>query len=705
MKTKSILIFLFLFSFINSQAQKQAAAVDTIFIQTLVDSCKTLKDNGDYRNALTIGQNGLNLIETAFSRADGQAQKFLKTAQATTLRNMGNAYKELSDLPNALEYYKRCLKIAEVIGDKMNIGGAVLNTGVVYLELDSNIKAMEYLQRGLKVFSDIGNKRGLAICYESLGRIYSNLSNDSLALEYYERAINLYDEMDNKRGKAQSLNNIASIYEKQKRFAEALDNYEFSLKMFKEEGDSANMAFSLAGIGNIYSNGEKNQKKAEPFYVRALDLAKKSNDLDLQTQSFNALKDVYKEQGRYKEAFEMYDQYVYAKDSLLKMQNAEGIHRNEMQNNFNEKQELQKAENDKQTAIAKEKDKRQKAIILAVIAGLLLVVVFSVFMFNRWRITQKQKKVIEKQKEEVDKQRELADSRRIIAEEQKLVIQEQKTEVEKSKREVDEKNKDITDSINYAQRIQRAVLPHRRDIMAAFPESFVLFKPKDIVSGDFYWAFSPLPLKREVGLPAGQARGEVFYLACCDCTGHGVPGAFMSLLNISFLNQAVNEKEIREPDKILNEVRLSIVKALNPDGNEERKDGMDAVLCAIDLKNKILHAACANNPIWYIQNGELKEIKPDKMPVGSHTNIATPFTKHSIQLQPGDSVYLFTDGYADQFGGPKNKKFRYKQLKEILLGNTLLPMKMQKDILQKAFEDWQGKCEQIDDVLVIGIRI
>jgi serine phosphatase RsbU (regulator of sigma subunit) len=162
---------------------------------------------------------------------------------------------------------------------------------------------------------------------------------------------------------------------------------------------------------------------------------------------------------------------------------------------------------------------------------------------------------------------------------------------------------------------------------------------------------------------------------------------------------------MREPEKILNDVRSNIVKALNPDGSADAKDGMDAVLCAFDLKNKILHAACANNPIWYIQNGKLNKILPDKIPVGSHTNMSQSFTKHTIRLQAGDSVYLFTDGYADQFGGPKNKKFRYKQLEETLLANVHLPMKEQKDVLDKTFENWKGNYDQVDDVLAIGIRI
>jgi PAS domain S-box-containing protein len=293
---------------------------------------------------------------------------------------------------------------------------------------------------------------------------------------------------------------------------------------------------------------------------------------------------------------------------------------------------------------------------------------------------------------DISERRKGEDELRKLNENLENIVKERTNEVILQKEIIEVKNRDITDSILYAKKIQDALFAPVKHIHALFPESFILYHPKDIVSGDFYWIFSP-------------SDNDLFFIGCCDCTGHGVPGAFMSLLSISFLNQAVKEKEMREPDKILNDVRSNIIKALNPDGTSDTKDGMDAVLCAFDLKNKILHAACANNPVWYIQNGKLKKILPDKIPVGSHTNMHQSFTKHSIQLQKGDSVYLFTDGYADQFGGPNNKKFRYKQLEETLLANVHLSMKEQKDILDKTFEEWKGNYEQVDDVLAIGIQI
>lgn len=290
--------------------------------------------------------------------------------------------------------------------------------------------------------------------------------------------------------------------------------------------------------------------------------------------------------------------------------------------------------------------------------------------------------------------------------------------------ELKEKNKDITDSIHYAQRIQNALMASTNLLNKNLPEYFVLYKPKDIVSGDFYWA---------------EQTNSNFLLAACDCTGHGVPGAFMSLLNITKLNEIASEKKLLSPDLILNQLREDIIKVLNPEGTEEGKDGMDAVLCSFDFDNLKLKFACANNPLWIVRKSAsckpqgdaslsngifyesvvensytsletlekafLIEFKPDKMPVGMYSGKKTDFSLHSIDLQKGDNVYLFTDGYADQFGGTKGKKFKYAQLKELLLSIHHLPMKEQQTVLQQKLESWKGNLEQVDDILIIGVKV
>lgn len=225
---------------------------------------------------------------------------------------------------------------------------------------------------------------------------------------------------------------------------------------------------------------------------------------------------------------------------------------------------------------------------------------------------------------------------------------------------------------------------------------FILNKPKDIISGDFYYAQAH----------KGSNESELFYLCTADCTGHGVPGALMSMLGVSSLNEAIIEKNISMPNEVLNEIRSSIIASLNPEGSEEEsKDGMDCVLCGFDFKNMKLYMAAANNPLWIVRSGEVHEYKPDKMPVGKYGDDLNSFSLQAINLQKGDIIYTFTDGYADQFGGAKGKKFKYKQLKEKILSIHRLTMEEQKEILSETFEAWKGNLEQVDDVLVIGLRI
>ena len=261
-----------------------------------------------------------------------------------------------------------------------------------------------------------------------------------------------------------------------------------------------------------------------------------------------------------------------------------------------------------------------------------------------------------------------------------------KTELSESRAILFEKNKEITDSINYAKKIQYTLLAHDELLQKNLNEYFVLFKPKDIVSGDFYWA---------------TQKDNLFYLAICDSTGHGVPGAFMSLLNISFLNEAITEKNILEPHQIFNHARMRLIENL---GKEGQKDGFDGILLCINkTKNTITYSAANNAPLLFSENA-LNELAMDKMPVGIGEK-ALSFTNHSIPYKAGDTLYLYTDGYADQFGGPKGKKFKYKQLNDLLLANSAKTLNQQKEILNTTFENWKGKLEQVDDVCVIAIKL
>jgi len=265
-------------------------------------------------------------------------------------------------------------------------------------------------------------------------------------------------------------------------------------------------------------------------------------------------------------------------------------------------------------------------------------------------------------------------------------VKERTAEVTQQKHIVEEKQKEIVDSINYAKRIQYTLLAHDSFLTKYLSDYFILFHPKDIVSGDFYWA---------------TKTTNKFYLAVCDSTGHGVPGAFMSLLNISFLNEAITEKKISAPNEILDHVRERLIKNISKDGGQ---DGMDGIVLCIDIKTREMTYAAAHNAPVVIRKGEVLDFPADKMPIGKGVR-DDKFKLYKLELQKGDTLLLYTDGYADQFGGPKGKKFKYKQLQEILKKNIDLPMNEQKDILLTVFEEWKGPLEQVDDVCVLGIRI
>jgi serine phosphatase RsbU (regulator of sigma subunit) len=265
------------------------------------------------------------------------------------------------------------------------------------------------------------------------------------------------------------------------------------------------------------------------------------------------------------------------------------------------------------------------------------------------------------------------------------------TVISQQKELVEEKQKEILDSINYARRIQYALLTSDQLLRKYLPDYFVLFRPKDVVSGDFYW---------------GTPTGDGFLYITGDCTGHGVPGAFIILLNITKLNEVVNEHRITRPDLVLNKVREEIISVLNPDGSEQQSsDGMDAILCSIDPGKMLLRFAAANNALYIVRQRKLITFRPDKMPVGKGHDDMVPFTLNEIKLEKGDTIYTLTDGFADQFGGVAGKKFKTRQLEEFILSINDCDMQTQKRKLGQALDDWRGNLEQVDDVCIIGVRV
>jgi phosphoserine phosphatase RsbU/P len=316
----------------------------------------------------------------------------------------------------------------------------------------------------------------------------------------------------------------------------------------------------------------------------------------------------------------------------------------------------------------------------------LSVVVFSVFLIRtRYRLTYNEIKI----------RLELEQSKKVI-EKSNIELISQKIEIETQKNKLEDINTEITDSIKYAKNIQQALLPSQTKFNTTFKNSFVFFKPKDIVSGDFFWV--------------KEKRNCIFYVTA-DCTGHGVPGGFMTMLGLSFLEEIISRQNVMEPDMILNIMRNKIIDALNQaESTTENKDGMDITVCKIDKTNQTLTFSSANNNLYFVKNGSQKNnktlevYKGDRQPCGQHI-INKPFSSHTIPLNEGDCIYTITDGYADQFGGVDGKKFRYKQLETILLENSHLDFEAQYAILDLTLRNWQGSNGQVDDILIIGVKV
>jgi tetratricopeptide (TPR) repeat protein len=585
-----------------------------------------------------------------------------KKGIAHSLNNIGVIYKEQGDYARAIESYTQSLKIEEEVGDKKGIAISLNNIGGIYTNQGDYAKAIDYCTQSLKIEEEIGNKQGIATSLNNIGDIYSHQGDNVKAIDYYSRSLKTEEEIGNKRGIANTLNNFGSIYKEQGDYTKAIDYHNQSLKIKKELGDKKGISGSLNDIGNIY--------KEQGDYTKSFEYSQQSLSIALEIgaaletkQAASSLWKVNKKLGRYKESLEMYELFISTRDSLESEANQKAVIRQEYKYAY-EKQaaadSITNAEADKvkDALLTAEKAENkqhqleataQKQQAYFLYGGLGLALLFGGFIFNRFRVTSKQKGIIE------------------------------------------EAHKEITDSIDYAERIQRSFLATKEILDTNLKDYFVFFKPKNVVSGDFYWA--------------DLLSNGTFAVVNADSTGHGVPGAIMSILNISSIEGAVKEGATA-PHEIFNKTRQSIIKRLKKDGSPEGgKDGMDASIVCFDFENKKLTYTAAQNPIWVIRDNEVIQIKAEKMPVGKHEFDHVPFEGGEFDLQKGDQIYTLTDGFQDQFGGPNGKKFMIKRMREYVLSISHLPMAEQHQKLNEAFSDWKGDLEQVDDVCVIGVKI
>ncbi len=638
--------------------------------------------------------------------------------------NIGNAYKSNSQIEKAVEYYDLEKTVAIELKDSTSIMDSYNNIVKVYISASNYTKALEYSLKSLNfisknypfnllidtyfrvasIYSSIGNPEKAreyyllsntecdknikrkdykfikAACLVMTGTTYDPITDSSKALMYYNKAINMTDTTDKSDIMAACNVNMGNIYLSQGNYIKAKKCLFNGIKQFEYLANNTNpfyftpFAGTHLAIAGLY-NKENDYKTAIKYVNKCIDIVKeKKLSLDVYISAYEILSKSYEGLKDYKTSLDYYRKSKELHDSIFSDESKKKM--GDLQSKFDmDKKEAElkakaKAEEDKIKAIAEVENKKQKLIIIFVCLGLLLVLVFAGFVFRSLRIRNKQNKIIVLKEKETQRQKEM----------------------------VEEKQREILDSIEYALRIQTAILPPQKLVKQYLENSFILYKPKDIVAGDFYWMETVEPTTNN------QQQTTILF-AACDCTGHGVPGAMVSVVCHNALNRAVREFGLTQPAAILDKTAEIVIENFSK-SEESIKDGMDISLASLNLETMELQWAGANNPLWIVRNNQqLEEIRADKQPIGMNED-SKPFTNHRFTVNKGDAIYLFTDGFADQFGGDNGeKKLTKKRFKEVVLSLQNQTLPDQGIALDKFINEYRKEVEQIDDILVMGVRV
>ncbi len=581
------------------------------------------------------------------------------------LMKKGRGHYDIGEYKTAMDHYIQAQRLFEKNKwQNVEYGHLLHFIGSVFKQQNFFDKALEYYEQELKLARDIQNTHLEAEALYLCAAMYGTKGDLDKELIYMNNALKLFEEEKNWRMVALMHSNLSANYSDKKDYKKAIASCEKALEMYKQIGEDESAAATLRTLGEMYSKtGEP--KKALEFFKKAMDAAMKVETKQMLNKSeiTQSMAFAYSDLGNYKQAFDLLLEHQMLSDSLTNAGNAEYLHTLEKQYDTEKKEKeiaLQKVEIDKTNAVVKQHETQRNALIGGCILVLLVAGISIVAFINK----RKTSRLLSKQVSEINYQNAV----------------------------IKEKNKDITDSIQYAKRLQEAVFPEADVLNTYFAESFVLFRPKDIVSGDFYW-FEEVDNKT--------------IIVVGDCTGHGVPGAFMSILGHNLLNQIILEDKVTSPEKILTILDKRVTNALNKrDSKESYNDGMDMVICVVDKIKGTLQYAGANRPLVIRRGTELIELKPTKHAIGGiQDSTAKIFKQQEITIASEDVLYMFSDGYYDQFGGPKGKKFKYKQLTGHILSMASQPLEEQKKILADALLNWQGNLEQVDDVCVVGVKI
>lgn len=691
-----------------SKTNKDSALV--VYEQTLALSKKTNYTRGYFRSL-----NGIKLCSRNFSTKDSIAKIILNDKRINqfpalkfnVILTTGYDLFNSQQFDSAIVYLDKALAKKSVLADSCDeLKRIFYAMGYSHFSTGKYKQAVKLHQQAINYAECDNDSNSMADNYMGLTNVFYYLKNYSTALENCRKAFEIYNKTKNLYGKANSFNLIGNIYHKEKKYDEALRNYNLSLKICEELNISRMTPLLYCNIGNIYFE-RKNYTEAKQFYEKSLQMliennntnsivaiypnlsqiylesndykkaieyAKKGVEGSIKTnqpyrrmESLNVLAGAYEKSGNHKLAYQYLLKAKLLNDSLITEQNNSEISQLNKKFETEKKelqiQQLQNQEKLKEAQLAAKEleNKKQSQQKWFAIFGFIIVLIVAIISYKSYTNKKKDHELIIEQKQ--------------IVENQKLIVE--------------QKNKEVIDSISYAKRLQEAILIPTTELEKALPNSFLVFKPKDIVSGDFYWV--------------EHIDSNTILFAVADCTGHGVPGALVSVVGHNALTRCVKEFKLKEPAKILDKLNELVKESFSKSKNEVR-DGMDIALCKLNLTNNILEYAGANNPLIIIRNQELIETKPTKQPIGFSEN-PVPFENNTLSLQKDDSIYIFSDGYADQFGGEKGKKFKLTNLKKLLFNIQNKDIFQQKEEIEKTFTSWKGDLEQLDDVCIMGIKI
>lgn len=593
----------------------------------------------------------MEVSQRMFQLAERIGQESYKARAAF---NLAIQYRKIANYDSAIFLYKKAVAGFEELKDESNLAGCYGSLGIACWQQKEYGPAIRYLKYSLAITQKLHKRMNECSNLNNIGGVFFDMKKYDSSLAYLHKALKISEEMRDTAGLADAYGNMGAVYILLKDTVNAVKYSLLGVRFSKLSGNNYQLFTSYNNIAQSMAIS-KNYKEAERYGLMAISLSEQLGALEGSRGAYKVMADIYKETGDFKKSNFYLEKFVAANDSL--------VSEARMKQMTDLEAKYQSARKDKELAEEKAASEKKNVILYALVAGFVLVAALAVFVYRGYR--NKKKFLFE------------------------MTLA--KKEIELKSTELELKNKDITDSINYARKIQGAVLPPEETIYKNLPSSFIIYKPKDIVSGDFFWFH--------------EVDADNFVLVCGDCTGHGVPGALMTVVGINLLNKIVSDHRIFEPGAILSELDKLLYTTLRQDKQRGGvQDGMDISVANINRKTSQLTVATAKRPFVIIEAGNLKDYKGGKSSLGGLSGGDKVFPETSITYSSGDVLYFFTDGYADQFGGANGKKYSSKRLKETLYNLHSFPIEEQKTRLEKEISEWKGNLEQVDDICLIGIK-